>query len=350
MVTKTLYGTTPQGEEVIEYSLINGRGVELKVISYGCTITSLKIPDRYGAFEDVVLGYDSLKGYLKSKHYLGSVIGRYANRIYNGSFSLGGQYFSLAKNQHPHHLHGGNRGFDKIVWHSMEFENENGMGVDFHYLSPEGEEGYPGSLQVSIRYFLTHGDAIIINYLATTDQRTIVNLTQHSYFNLHGGSNTILNHELQINTGQFLPVDDSLIPTGKIKDVEGSPFDFRSAKLIGRDIFIHDDQLKIANGYDHNFVLNKTGHELAHAATLYDPESGRRLEVHTSEPGLQLYTCNFLDDSVPGKNDANYGPYSGVCLETQHFPDTPNHTEFPNVELNPGEQFESTTIWMFGLK
>ncbi len=350
MITNRIYGTTPQGEEVLEYTLTNARGVEMKVINYGCTITSLMVPDRNGDFGDVVLGYDSLKGYVDSKHYVGSIIGRYANRISNGRFNLDGEFYSLVQNQYPHHLHGGNRGFDKVVWQSGEIENENGVGVDFHHLSLDGDEGYPGNLQVSIRYFLTHENAILFNYFATADQKTIINLTQHSYFNLAVGRNSILHHELMINAGQFLPVDDTKIPIGEIQGVEGSPFDFRSPKLIECDISTDDEQIKIGHGYDHNLVLNKNSMELEHAATLYDPGSGRILEVHTTEPGVQLYTGNFLDDYVIGKNGTGYKPYSGVCLETQHFPDAPNHAEFPNVELNPGEQYESTTIWMFGVK
>ncbi len=321
--------------------------MEMKAINYGCTITSIKVADREGRFDDIILGFDSMEGYLASTHFIGSVIGRFANRIANGSFTLDGHPYSLAKNLFPHHLHGGMKGFDKVIWTATPFENEKGIGIDFHYLSVDNEGGYPGNLNVNIRYFLSHENTIIFNYLATTDKNTIINLTQHSYFNLSGGNEPILNHELMIAANHFLPVDRMMIPTGEIKHVEETPFDFRTSKSINRDIRANDVQLQIAHEYDHNWVLNKAGEELAQAATLYDPGSGRIMEIHTTEPGIQLYTGNYLDDSVKGKNNIRYVPYSGLCLETQHFPNSPNQPEFPSVKLKPGEQFRSTTVWKF---
>jgi len=349
-VSNKEYGRTPKGISVREYTLANRHGVEIKVINYGCTITSLKVPDREGQLEDVVLGFDSLDAYIMSKHYIGSVIGRCANRIAEGRFLLDGKEFKLANNLPPNHLHGGLRGFDKVVWFAEEMNNENGAGILFSYLSPDGDEGYPGNLNLKVQYFLGHDNTLTFDYTAETDQKTIINLTQHSYFNLSSGKDHILNHGLLIEANHFLPVDHTMIPTGEIKHVEGTPFDFRAFKLIGRDIHANDEQLKIGHGYDHNWVLRKIGPELDHAATLYDPGSGRILEVHTTEPGLQLYTANFLDNSVKGKNKGEYGPYSGLCLETQHFPDSPNQPEFPSVELKPGEQYQSSTVWKFSVQ
>ena len=319
----------------------------MKVIDYGCTITSLKVPDSQGQFRDIVLGFDSLNGYLSSPHYMGCVIGRYANRIANGSFNLEGHRYTLAKNQAHHHLHGGIRGFDKVVWKAEMFQNEDGHGIEFHYKSPDGEEGYPGNVYAITRYYFNQAGDTVIHYIATTDRATIVNLTQHSYFNLSGETGSISEHLLMINADCFLPIDHTMIPAGELRPVEGSLFDFRTLKSIGNNIQQDDPQLQIAHGYDHNFVLNQHENEFIHAATLYEPACGLMMEVHTTEPGIQLYTGNSLDDSVIGKNNARYTPHSGLCLETQHFPNSPNQPEFPSVILKPGEQFRSTTIWKF---
>lgn len=338
------FGITPDGAIINEFTLSNNRGVEMKVINYGCTITSLKVPDREGRFENIVLGYDTLESYFNSSHYIGSVVGRYANRIAKGRFLLDGKEQILSINSPPHHLHGGNRGFDKMAWFATPVENATGEGIDFNYLSTENEEGYPGNLNMYIRYFLGHENDIIILYLAETDTPTIINPTQHSYFNLSGGKENILIHDLTIHAHHFLPVDEMMIPTGEFRQVKGTPFDFSSIKPIGRDIGLKDPQLLIARGYDHNWVLTKQGEELSHAASLHDPFSGRILDIHTTEPGIQLYTSNT---SIPGIKNTFYPPHSWLCLETQHFPDSPNHSGFPSVKLEPGNQFRSTTILKF---
>jgi len=340
------FGTSPHGE-ITEFTLINSGGFELKVINYGCTITSLKMPDRHGKFGNVVLGFDSIEDYLQSTHYPGSIIGRYANRISRGEFLLENKKYTLPKNQGSHHLHGGYRGFDKVVWQAHAIENEKGLGVEFYYLSKDGEEGYPGNLSVSVRYFLANENALIITCVAKTDAATIINLTQHSYFNLNG-SGDILSHQLKINSNYFLPVDAMMIPTGEIQFVENNAFDFRELKEIGKDLHQQDVQLRIGKGYDHTYVLQKEGEELAHAATLYSPLSGRMMELHTTEPGLQLYTANSLKE-MSGEH-LRYGPHAGVCLEPQHFPDSPNHPDFPSVELYPGETYQSTTVLIFSTK
>lgn len=343
--TTRIYGKLNNGLEVTEFTLSNAKGFRLKVINYGCTITSLVVPDRNGNLGDIVLGYDSLGGYTGSPHYMGAIIGRYANRIAEGKFSIDSKSFALSKNEMHHHLHGGIIGFDKTIWQAKPFETAEGSGVDFYYASPDGEEGYPGNLNVNVRYFLANDSALILTYVARTDKSTIINLTQHSYFNLNGGKGNVLAHLLDIHSNYFLPVDNKLIPTGEIHHVENTPFDFREMKAIGKDLKEDYFQLKYANGYDHNWILQKSGEELAQAATLHSPESGRTMEIHTTEPGLQLYTGNSLEGL--GKNNVTYHPHSGVCLETQHFPDSPHHPDFPNVQLNPGETYQSTTVLLF---
>ncbi|HUR30410.1 MAG TPA: aldose epimerase family protein [Saprospiraceae bacterium] len=343
-----VFGHTSDGKEITEFILRNRRGTEMRIINYGCTITSLSVEDREGRFDNIVLGYDNLEEYMLSKEYAGSVIGRYANRIEKGKFSIGNKQYEVSINHNGHHLHGGNIGFDKIVWDASSVENENGLGIDFFYMSKDGEEGYPGNLNLGVRYFLSHENAVIFNYSAITDQKTIINLTQHSYFNLNGWKENILSHQLQINANYFLPVDRELIPTGEIKHVENSAFDFRERTEIGGNMNFDDSQLTLAKGFDHNFVLQKMGEELSLAATLYDPISGRTMEVHTSEPGIQLYTGNHLEGIT--KISGMKRPYSGLCLETQHFPDSPHHSNFPSVELHPDESFQSTTILLFSAK
>lgn len=347
-IASRLFGIDAEGKHVIEYTLTNERGMEMKVINYGCTITSLKVQDRDGVFENVVLGFDTLEKYIHSKHYIGAIIGRCANRIRNGKFILEDLVHQLTINHGLHHLHGGNKGFDKITWSAHPFENERGSGVDFFYLSNHGEEGYPGSLSINVRYFLSHENAVIFTYTALTDQLTVVNLTQHSYFNLNKQNGNMRGHQLKINARLFLPVDESLLPTGEVRSVKNSPFDFGEYKIIGKEIDYDDQQLKIAGGFDHTWVIEKKSEELGSVASLYDHVSGRHLEILSSEPGLQVYTGNFLDGVDSDGDELNY--YDGICLETQHFPDSPNHEGFPKVTIRPGEKFQSTTVLKFSTR
>jgi aldose 1-epimerase len=334
----------------MEFTLTNLHGIELKVINYGCTITSLKVPDRNGAFADIVLGYDHLEGYLQSNAYVGCVVGRFANRIANGRFSLEGKEYVLAQNLPPHHLHGGVNGFSHAVWTAEAINAEDGIGIRFRHLSPDGDEGYPGNLQVEVTYMLTDDDTLSFEYHAVTDQATIINLTQHTYFNLQANNEQIFDHQLMIRADHFLPVDETMIPTGEIRSVDETPFDFRTSKAVGRDIEHHDTQLIFGHGYDHSWVFNNPNGELYHAATLYDPSSGRSMDLHSTELGMQLYTANFLQSEVAGKNNVALTPRMGLCLETQHFPDSPNQPEFPSVVLQPGEKYHSKTLIRFSLK
>jgi aldose 1-epimerase len=350
IITCRLFGTLPSGEAVTEYTLTNHHGLEMKVIDYGCTITSLKVPDRNGIMGDIVLGYDHLEGYLQSDAYLGCVVGRYANRIAYGKFSLEGKEYTLAANQPPHHLHGGVKNFSKIIWTAQEVISEDGVGITFTHLSPDGDEGYPGNLRVEVKYFLGDDDSLSFEYHATTDKSTVINLTQHSYFNLNGGKENIHGHTLAIYADHFLPVDETMIPTGELRKVEGTPFDFRQGKPVGQDINQDNDQLGIGHGYDHCFALRDAVNGMRHAATLDEAQSGRRMDVYTTEPGMQLYTANYLDSAMPGKNNTILKPRSGLCLETQHFPDSPNHPDFPSVVLNAGEKFYSKTLLKFSLE
>ncbi|QBG46455.1 galactose mutarotase [Verrucomicrobia bacterium S94] len=328
-----------------QYTLTNSKGVEVRLASYGARITAIRVPDRYGSAADVVLGYDDIESYktVAKKPFFGCVTGRYAGRIAEGTFMLDGRNYTLAKNNGPNHLHGGKNGFDKVEWDAVPVGND----VQFSYVSKDGEEGYPGTLQVQVRYTLTDANELVIHYRAVTDQATPVNLTNHAYFNLSGeGAPTVLDHELMIGAEYILEIDESAIPTGRKMPVAGTPFDFRKAKLIGCDISADHEQLKRAHGYDHTFVLN----DAEIAAELYDPISGRCLEIITDEPAIQLYTGNFLDGSLVGKAGRPYERRSALCLETQHFPDSPNHPEFPNTILRPGEEFESQTIYRFSVR
>lgn len=346
-ISSKSFGTAPGGYEVTEFTLKNRHDLELKVINYGCTITSLKVPDRHGEFADIVLGYDDLEGYLQSNAYIGCVVGRFANRIAHGKFSLEGKEYVLAQNLPPHHLHGGVKGFSHAVWNAEEIETEGGVGIRFTHVSPDGDEGYPGNLQVEVTYMLGDDDTLSFAYHAVTDQPTIINLTQHTYFNLQDSKEHILDHQLMIHADHFLPVDETMIPTGEIRSVDGSPFDFRTFKEVGRDIGVDDLQLAIGHGYDHCWVFDNPSGDMHHAATLYDPASGRKMEVYTDEPGMQLYTANFLQSKVAGKNNVALTPRNGLCLETQHFPDSPNHPEFPSTTLSPGQAFEAKTKLAF---
>ena len=350
-VTKTPFGTTADGQAVDLYTLTNASGMQAAITNYGGIIVSLKVPDRQGKLADVVLGFDTLKGYLDKPPYFGAIVGRYGNRIANGKFRLDGHEYTLAQNDHENHLHGGLRGFDKVVWDVKAAVDGKEPELVLHYVSKDGEEGYPGNLDVTITYTLTDANELKIAYRATTDKPTVVNLTNHSYFNLAGaGSGDVLGHELTINADRFTPVAKGLIPTGELRPVKGTPMDFTQPTAIGARIGAADEQLKLGMGYDHNWVLNKTGKAMTLAARVHEPATGRTMEVLTTEPGLQFYSGNFLDGSNVGKQGMTYKHRYGFCLETQHFPDSPNKPEFPSTLLNPGETYETTTIYRFSAK
>jgi aldose 1-epimerase len=349
-VTSAPLGRLRDGREVEVFTLAGPSGVEVRVMTYGATLMSLCVPDRAGRAEDVVLGYDDLDGYVEGTRYFGAIVGRYANRIARGRFVLDGRTHQLAVNNPPNHLHGGPRGFDKALWAAEETSSATEAGVTFRYASPSGEEGYPGALSVTVRYALAEGGVLRFDYTATTDAPTIVNLTQHSYFNLAGaGRGDILDHELTLDADRYTPVDETMIPTGVLEPVAGTPLDFREPARIGSRIGSTDPQLVRAEGYDHNFVVRRAAPGLVHAACLVEPASGRRLDVQTTEPGLQFYSGNHLDASVRGKDGRSYPRRSGLSLETQHFPDSPNHPDFPSTELRPGQEYRSTTVLTFGV-
>lgn len=348
-ITKSSYGTTADGQEVDEYTLTNANGMEVKIITYGGIITSVRVPDRNGQLANVVLGFDNLADYETKNPYFGGIIGRYSNRIANASFSIDGEDYTLAANNGPNSLHGGVKGFDKQVWTAKEAEVESGVGVEMTYLSPDGEEGYPGNLSVTVLYTLTEDNGIRMDYTATTDKATVVNLTNHSYFNLAGnGAGAIYDHILQIDADAYTPVDATLIPTGELADVEGTSFDFRTPKRIGTGIRSGEEQIVLGRGYDHNFVLSREEEgALELGAWVYEPISGRGLEVWTTEPGIQFYTGNFLDGTLVGSSGGMYRQGDAFCLETQHFPDSPNQSDFPSTTLMPGETYQTTTIYKF---
>ncbi|HSG09788.1 MAG TPA: aldose epimerase family protein [Longimicrobiales bacterium] len=352
-MTRTPFGTTPAGEPVELFTLTNAKGIEIRAISYGGIILSLKAPDRNGVLEDVVLGYDNLDGYLEDTPYFGALIGRYGNRIADARFSLDGATFELDANDGANSLHGGFRGFDKQVWEGSPTTTSEGAGVVFTRVSPDGEGGYPGNLRVQVSYTLTDADELVVDYLATTDRATPINLTQHSYFNLAGhGNGDILGHRLTLAASRFTPVDETLIPTGESAPVEGTPFDFRSPHAIGERIAVEDLQIGFGGGYDHNFVLDREGAaegELVLAARVEEPSSGRVMEIRTTEPGVQFYSGNFLDGTLTGKSGHVYGHRAGFCLETQHFPDSPNHPGFPSTILRPDSEYRSRTVFSFGV-
>jgi aldose 1-epimerase len=348
-VNEATFGVAPDGQQVSVYTLTNRNGVEARVTNYGGIVLSLRVPDRDGELDDVVLGFDSLDNYVAGHPYFGAIIGRYGNRIAGGRFTLDGETYELAQNNGPNSLHGGEQGFDKVVWTAEPFENETGQGLVLTYTSHDGEEGYPGTLQSRVTYTLTDQNELIFDYQATTDRATPVNLTQHTYFNLEGdGSGSILDHEMMLNASRFTPVDSTLIPTGELRSVEGTPFDFREPTPLGSRIEEDDEQIRIGGGYDHNYVIDRSaGDSLTLAARVYEPTSGRVMEVLTTEPGVQLYTGNFLDGSLTGKNGAVYARRTGFCLETQHYPDSPNQPSFPSTILQPGEEYRSTTVYRF---
>lgn len=343
-ITKRPFGTIAGGAEVYLYTLTNDRGLEASIISYGGAITSLKVPDREGVLGDIVLGHETLDDYVRNPRYFGALIGRHANRIAKGKFSLNGVEYQLEQNNGVNHLHGGFNGFDKRVWDVTE----DVTGLRFSYLSKHGEENYPGNLSAEVSYKL-FDNQLRIEYRATTDADTIVNLTNHSYFNLKG-KGTILDHELTLNAGEFTPVSKDLIPTGEIRSVEATPMDFRKSKEIGSQIGELYDQLGFTGGYDHNFVLNNWDGALRTAAVLYESSTGRVVEIATTQPGIQFYSGNFLDGSLVGKNGIVYHKYAGLCLEPQHFPDAPNHANFPSTVLRPGEIYEHATAFLFSVR
>jgi len=339
------------GKPITLYTLTNSHGIEVRAMNYGGILVSIRVPDRKGEFADVVLGHDSLQGYEPNPPYIGAIIGRYANRIANGSFALDGKTYTLPKNDGPNTLHGGvSKTFDRVVW---DGETKGKNEVVFTYLSHDGDDGFPGNVKVRVSYTLTDGNALLIDYEATSDKATPINLTNHSYFNLAGeGNGDILNHQIMINADRFTPVNKNLIPTGELRPVKGTPLDFTKPTKIGARIDDNYEELTLAHGYDHNFVINQKPEQngLKLAARVYEPTSGRTLEVWTTQPGIQFYTGNFLDGSVVGKQGHVYKRRYAFCLETQHFPDSPNHPDFPNTILRPGETFHEKAVFKFGEK
>ncbi len=348
-IDKQAFGKTADGIPVDLYTLTNTNGVEATITNYGGIVVSFMAPDRNGKLEDVVLGYDTLQEYINNNPYFGAIIGRYGNRIAHGTFTLDGVEYTLVQNNGENHLHGGIKGFDKIVWQAEPFKDNDGVGIKLTYLSKDGEEGYPGNLSVTVVYILTNNNELKIDYTATTDKVTVVNLTNHSYFNL-AGSGDILEHELMINADWFTPVDEGLIPIGELRSVTGTPMDFTQPTAIGARIEQDTEQLRFGGGYDHNWVLNSGDGSLTLAGSVYEPTTGRILEVHTTEPGLQFYSGNFLDGTNTGKGGNVYEHRYGFCLETQHFPDSPNKPNFPSTVLNPDEKYATTTIYKFTAK
>lgn len=341
---------TWDGRPVSLFTLTNAHGVEVRAMNYGGIIISLRVPDRKGELGDIVLGHEDLQGYTPNPPYLGVIVGRYANRIANGRFTLDGKTYDLPKNDGPNTLHGGTTNtFDRVLWDAEPLKGKN--GVAFTYLSKDGDDGFPGNVKAKVTYTLNDANELIIDYEATTDKATPINLSQHSYFNLAGeGNGDILSHEMMINADRFTPVDKFLIPTGELRPVKGTPFDFTKPTKIGSRIDENYEQLVLGKGYDHNFVLNRKGAGMALAARVYEPTSGRVMEVSTTQPGVQFYTGNFLDGTVTGKHGHVYKHRYGFCLETQHFPDSPNHPDFPNAILRPGETFHEKTVFKFSTK
>lgn len=344
-IKKELFGRSHDGTEVMLFTLCNDQQITVKMMTYGGAVTSIRVPDKTGNLADVVLGFDTLEKYLGHHPHFGVIVGRFANRIGAGRFSLDGTQYKVAVNNGPNHLHGGIVGFDKVIWQATEIQINDAVGVELAYLSRDGEEGYPGNLRTTVKYLLTAQNELVITYEAVADKTTIVNLTNHSYFNLSGeGAGDILGHQIMINADQYTAVDQGLIPTGELRPVAGSPLDFIAARTIGSRIAEMD------NGYDHNYVLNKQSKALSLAARVYEPDSGRVMEVLTTQPGIQFYTANGLDGTITGKSDRSYGKYGAFCLETQHYPDSPNHLHFPTTRLEPGETYSETTIYKFNVE
>jgi len=353
-VKKEFFGKTTDGQNVDIYTLTNKNGMTVRIINYGATVVSLTAPDRNGKFEDVVLGYDNLEGYEADKSYFGAIVGRYGNRIAKGKFKLDGKEYQLAINNGENHLHGGTIGFNKKVWEVIGYDYlMDGSFITMKYISKDGEEAYPGTVELTVNYTLTKDNELYINYIALSDKNTIINPTHHSYFNLTGDPNkTILDHELMIDADKFTPVDNGLIPTGKFTDVTNTPMDFRKPTKIGARINENYEQLKLGNGYDHNWVLNKHQELEPMIATVYEPTSGRFMQVWTDQPGIQFYSSNFLDGKVKGKNGISYQRRTGLCLETQHFPDSPNKPDWPSTVLKASKTvpYRQTTIYKFSVK
>jgi aldose 1-epimerase len=347
-ITRRHFGNLPTGEAVDLYTLVNAQGACAQITNYGGIVVSLRIPDGAGALDEVVLGYGDLSGYVANQPYFGALVGRYANRIGNAQFVVAGVEYRLRANDGRHHLHGGLRGFDKALWRAASGLGPNGPLLELRYVSAAGEEGYPGELEVAVTYTLTEDTGLRIDYQAHSDRDTVVNLSHHSYFNLRdAGASSILGHQLQINADRYTPVDATLIPTGAIAAVHGTPLDFKRPQPIGARIDQSHEQLLAAGGYDHNFVLNAKRGELVLAARVSEPHSGRSMEVYTTQPGLQFYSGNFLDGSVVGRAGTVYGRRHGFCLEAQHFPDSPNKPHFPSTQLKPGESYRHTTLYKF---
>jgi len=350
-VKKQSYGKMPDGTPVDLYLLTNTNGMEAHLATYGGAVVSLTAPDRQGKFADVVLGMDTVDGYRNQAAFLGALIGRYGNRIGGAKFTLEGKTYRLPANDGPNTLHGGPLGFDKRVWQAREVHSAEGPAVEFTYVSKDGEEGFPGTLTAKVVYTLTNKNELKIDYTATTDKPTVVNLTNHSYFNLAGaGEGDILGHQVRIYASRFTPVDATLIPTGELRAVKGTPFDFTKATAIGARINNDDEQLKFGKGYDHNWVLDKTGAGMTEAAEVYEAKTGRAMQVWTTEPALQFYTGNFLDGTIHGKGGKAYQRRGAFCMETQHYPDSPNHPAFPSTELKPGATYHTTTVYRFSAR
>jgi len=347
---KQVFGSAPDGAEIDLYTLSNAAGMRAQVTNYGGIVTALLAPDREGRFGDVVLGFDGVDGYLKKHPHFGAICGRYANRIAGGRFILNGVEYNLARNDGDNHLHGGIRGFDKVVWQAAELASKNGAALRLTYSSPAGEEGYPARLNVAVTYALTDSNELRLDYVASTDADTVLNLTHHGYFNLaDGGTGEVLEHEVMIDAARFLPVDAALIPIGELRDVRSTPMDFNRATAIGTRIDRDDEQLVNGRGYDHTWVVNGEAGQLRLAARVRAPTTGRVMEVLTTEPAVQLYTGNFLDGTITGKGGTVYRRRSGLCLECQHFPDSPNRPQFPSTVLKPGQRYTQTTVYRFSV-
>jgi aldose 1-epimerase len=349
-ISKEAFGQLPDGQQADLYTLTNANGMTVNITNYGGIVTKLTAPDKNGQWADVVLGFDSLAPYLSGHPFFGALVGRYGNRIAKGKFKLNGQEYSLAINNGPNALHGGTKGFDKVIWKATEIKQDSVVGLQLEYTSKDMEEGYPGNLTVKVIYTLDNENALTIDYTANTDKPTVVNLTNHSYFNLTGLKRDILDHEVTIESDSIVPVDTTLIPTGKLRAVEGTPFDFRKPTKISAGINkTEDEQIKAGGGYDHCWVLKRSGDGLVQFATVHEPESGRVMEVFTTEPAVQFYTGNFLDGKLTGKG-ATYSKRFGLCLETEHYPDSPNQPQFPTTTLNPGDTYHTTTKYKFSAK
>jgi len=343
------FGRAPDGTAVDLYRLTNRNGVVATITNYGGIVVSLLVPDREGKLGDVVLGYDTLAEYVAKSPYFGCLVGRYGNRIAKSEFKLDGRTYSLAKNDGENHLHGGRTGFDKVVWSPKPQSAHDYVGLQLQYLSKDGEEGYPGALLATVTYTLSDQDEFLVDYLAFADKATVVNLTHHSYFNLDGADRDTLGHLLTIHADSFTPVDGGLIPTGEVRPVKGTPMDFTRPKAIGADVAAKDPQLVVGHGYDHNWILRRSGEGLSLAARLMGPASGRVMEILTTEPGIQFYGGSLLDGTIVGKQGKVYGPCHGLCLETQHYPNSPNQAEFPSTVLRPGETYRSRTVHRFSV-